>query len=105
MARSPFLHVMFEVVQKTVVMQRRQTPIDMPFAVQHHIPMIQKVQKSHEAPQLQFIDDIKKGRWSQTEIDLMIQEGERYRDEDEHGEDRGQERFGELLRYCAKRVH
>ena len=44
--------------------------------------MIQKVRIANEALQLQFTDDIEGGRCSQTEIDRMVQEGERHRDED-----------------------
>ena len=62
-----------QVVQKTVedsqaqftklvldipAVQRRQIPFDVLSAVQHHRAMVQKVQMTHEALQLQFIDEM-----------------------------------------------
>ena len=93
------------------------TEVDTPFAVQHQAPMVQKVQMTHDAPQLQFVDELvrfpvvaqrqismveniwetvgthqirqvptitkERRRWSQTEIDRMVQEAEKYGNEDE----------------------
>ena len=32
--------------------------VDMPLAVQHQVPVVQKVHMTHEAPQLQFTDEM-----------------------------------------------
>ena len=34
------------------------TVVDMPLAVQHQVPTVQKVQMTHQAPQLQFNDGV-----------------------------------------------
>ena len=89
-ARRPTVHVAQKSAEISQVQFLDKTA-DVPIAVQHQVPMDQKVRVA-DAPQLQFIDQTvmnmhmnEKGRLWLDEIDRMVQKAQRCRDEGESG--------------------